>query len=209
MAVAVKRWAVSTVVVAVAAGVVGIGVAAGRGATSRDAVHPRVLGRQETAPPAEPNGIPPGFVEYRDERAGFAVSYPSNWTRLESTDPQVGLVVTLGERGSFLARVVHLPKAVAPSDLPGLRALTDRAMSSGGDLEVLSGPRQIEVGSLPGYHYLYRFTDAGTGRKGAHSHYFLFNHSDMTSLVFQALPDDEFKGLAPVFDQIVGTFRVL
>jgi hypothetical protein len=196
-----RKWMVVSVATAVAAGVMGVGAAAGRRAVEADppSQHDR---------PSSPAAAD-GFVEYRNDAAGFTLSYPSSWTRLEPGDPQVGLLVSLRLRGSLLVRVVQLPQRVGQGDLESVRALTDKVVSSGAGLEVLSGPRQIEVGGLPGLYYLYRFVDGGTGQRGAHSHFFLFKDDQMISLVLQALPDDEFAGLAPTFDQIVGTFKVL
>ena len=44
----------------------------------------------------QPAKTPAGFVEFRDEQAGFAISYPTAWTRLQSTDPSVVLVTRDG-----------------------------------------------------------------------------------------------------------------
>ena len=48
-----------------------------------------------------------------------------------------------------------------------------------------------------------------SGLVGAHSHYFLFKGSTMISIIFQALPDGHFARLAPLFDRVAGSLRVL
>jgi hypothetical protein len=155
---------------------------------------------RQTAPPA-------GMVEFRDATAGFAVAYPADWQRLESTDPQVGLIVTRNQKDSFLARVVRLNSPVGPADLPRLKTVTDEVVKANQGVEVLQGPQEVQVGGVPGYFYLYRFTDAASGQRGAHSHYFLFRDATMITLVFQALPEESFTEAAPLFDRIVSTFR--
>jgi hypothetical protein len=42
-----------------------------------------------------------------------------------------------------------------------------------------------------------------------HSHFFLFKDKTMISLVFQALPQDDFTRLAPLFDRVTGSIRLL
>jgi hypothetical protein len=152
---------------------------------------------------------PGGLVEFRDEESRFAVGYPADWQRLQSGDPGVKLVVTKDERDSFLARVVKLD---TPADTPALttfQALTDEIVKSSAGTEVLQGPTKVDLGGLAGLWYFYRFTDAGSGQRGVHSHYFLARGSTMLSLVFQSLPEDSFKAAAPVFDQMVASFRGL
>jgi len=174
-----------------------------------------VLGLHSAAsvPPAAaspPPAPPPGFVEFRDPPSGFALAYPAAWTRLPSPDPQVPLLVAQGDQGSFQVRVVGLDTPVAPQDLGALKQLTDQIITnSGGSAKLLAQPQQILLAGLPGYLYLYSFQDAGSGQTGVHSQVFLFKGKMMISLVFQAVPADQFQGLAPTFDQITGSFRVL
>lgn len=152
---------------------------------------------------------PGELVEYRDEEHRFAVGYPADWQRLQSADPGVKLVVTKDQRDSFLARVVKLEAAADTPALANFSTLTEQIVKSSAGTEVLEGPNRVDVGGLPGLWYFYRFTDSGSGQRGVHSHYFLADGSTMLSLVFQSLPEDSFKGVAPVFDQMIGSFRRL
>lgn len=152
---------------------------------------------------------PGELVEFRDEESRFAVGYPADWQRLQSGDPGVKLVVTKDERDSFLARVVKLD---TPADTPALtsfQAITDQIVKSSASTEVLQGPTKVDLGGMAGLWYFYRFTDSGSGQRGVHSHYFLADGSTMLSLVFQSLPEESFKAVAPVFDQMVSSFRRL
>jgi hypothetical protein len=78
-------------------------------------------------------------------------------------------------------------------------------VASGKGVRLLAETRRIELGGLPGWFYFYTFRDGS--RRGVHSHYFLFQGSTMITLVFQALPADQFPRYAPTFDRIAGSFR--
>lgn len=212
-----RRWAiVAAGLTAVAVGGAGIATFTGQQAVApRPSPSPTpVAAAPPPSPPSEASSpavapsLPAGFVEFRDERAGYAVSYPKDWKVLEvPDDPEVGLLAALNENDSFLVRLVPLGFQVGPTEYPGMTSLTNQIVASGQDVHVVTGPKQVQVGGLPGYFYLYTFTDGG--QKGAHSHYFLFKGDTMITLVFQAIPEDQFEKRAPVFDQIANSFRVL
>lgn len=154
---------------------------------------------------ATPPATLPGFVEFHSP-AGFALSYPSSWTRFDSSDPQVPLVVTQGPH-SFLVRVVELPTPVRPQDLRAAKELTDKLVTADQSVKLQAEPKPISVSGLPGYFYFYTFTDRDSGLTGAHSHFFLFKGATMVVLVFQSLPADAFQAGADTFDQITTSFR--
>jgi hypothetical protein len=156
------------------------------------------------------------LVEFRDDTHGFAISYPKDWLKLDSSDSEVVLVVSdrdpaEKQGGSILARVVNTGVAIGPDQLAEARKFTDQVVSAGQGVEIKAEPAQITQGGLPGWLYFYTFTDPDTGTKGAHTHYFLFKDQLMISLVFQGLPEDEFVRLAQtkLFDQVANSFRVL
>lgn len=148
------------------------------------------------------------LTEFRDEEAGFAISYPADWQRVTVEDPQVRLLVTPDRTDSILVRVVELEAEVAEDDLPAILGLTDEIVREGESVEIRSDPTQIEVGGLPGVFYLYTFEDADTGEEGVHLHYFLFDGATMFTVVMQALPTEDFPALAPTFDAVMNTFEV-
>lgn len=156
---------------------------------------------------AEPAAQAPGLVEFRSPGVGFALDYPSDWTRLAPPDPQVPLLATQGPH-SFLVRVLDLPTEIGAQELSAARKLTDEIVMSDPSVKLLTEPQQVNMAGLPGYFYFYNFTDPTTGLTGAHSHFFLFKGKTMIVLVFQTLPADRFKDGATTFDQITGTFRV-
>lgn len=174
---------------------------------------PRVIGTDGSATPsAEPSsrpGTPPGFVEFRDAAVGFALSYPADWSRVDSPDPQVPLLVAKNPYYSFQARVLMLQKPIGPQELTDVKRATDQIVLSNNSVKMLADPERINLGGLPGYFYFYSFSDPATGRTGVHTHFFLFKDTSMIVLVFQSEPSDQFRGAAGAFDKITESFRVL
>lgn len=153
------------------------------------------------------------LLEVRNERAGFVISYPKAWARLEAADPQVILVASeKGEQasqgGSILTRVIDLPDRVEAEHLDEAKKSTDGIVAKNPSVELKAQPARLDLGGVPGYFYFYTFVDTGTGQRGVHSHYFLFKGAKMITIVFQALPDTDFVRLAPTFDQVAASFRI-
>jgi len=189
--------------------VLGIAFAAGRGTISSPKKTASTQPTRATAPT-----VPANFVEFRDDKAGWTISYPKSWTRLQSQDADVVLVVSekppaQNSGGSILARDLTLGAAVDESKLPAAKEVTDKIVTGNQGIQLLAQPTVIHQGGLPGYFYFYSFKDPTTGQEGVHTHYFLFKGSTMISFVFQALPKESFQGLANLYDQVIGSFRVL
>lgn len=175
-------------------------------------IGPRATGSGGPPPPAaaEPStqpGRPPGFLEFQDPAVGFAVSYPADWTRVESADPQITLLVAKDSQISFQVRVLDLRMPVGPPELPAAKQVTDQIVMADKSVKILAQQR-IDLAGLPGYYYLYTFTDPATGQTGAHSHFFLFKGKAMIAIVFQAIPTDRFRDASKTFDRITGSLRV-
>jgi hypothetical protein len=162
-----------------------------------------------TSTNASANAIPADFTTFRSEQAGFELAYPAAWSKLATKDPQILLLVSQGTEDSFLVRSLELQAPVGPPQLAAAKQLTDQIVNSNKTVQMVTEPKQVELGGLPGFFYFYSFKDTATGQDGAHSHYFLFNGKTMISLVFQALPKERFSASAPTFDKITTTFRVL
>jgi hypothetical protein len=152
---------------------------------------------------------PAGFSEFRSEQAGFELAYPSAWTKLSPKDPQVLLLLSQGTQDSFLVRASELQEPVGAQQLAAARQMTDKIVTSNKSVQLVTDPKQIELGGLPGFFYFYSFKDPSTGLEGAHSHFFLFNGKTMISMVFQTLPKEHFTESAKTFDQIAGSFHAL
>lgn len=164
---------------------------------------PGAAGPRGPGAPASPRA-PVGFVEFRDEL--FSIAYPASWQRLETRDPEVELLASEDRGASFEVRVRPLAVEIGPANLQATKRFTERIVKSGRRVKLLAPAQQSDLAGLPGYFYLYTFDDA-RGRRGAHSHYFLFRGDTMYTIVFQSLPADRLSALAPVFDRIADTFR--
>jgi hypothetical protein len=157
---------------------------------------------------------PAGLVEFRDEQAGFALSYPQAWVRASAPNPQIVLVAAehdpaKNQGGSILVRVTPLDAPIDRTQLGEARKATDAIVASSDGVALRAEPTETEQGGLPGLYYLYTFRDPVSGATGVHSHFFLFKDKAMISLVFQALPQDDFGRLATLFDRVAGSLRVL
>jgi len=190
---------VALVIAAVA--VLGIGVFVGK----------KVVGDGDSVVSKRPADEPTG--EFRDEKAGFGLTFPKTWTRYSPPDPDISLVVSEkpaeeNSGGSILVRVIPIGTAITAERLEEARQLTDQLVLGEG-VEVKAEPTQVTRAGLPGYYYLYTFDDKASGQRGAHSHYFLFKDQNMITIVFQALPETDFARLAKTFDAVESSFRAL
>ena len=153
------------------------------------------------------------LVEFRDDKAGWGISYPKAWNRLQPKDADIALVVSekpaeQNTGGSILARDLKLAGPVNEGNLAAAKEVTDGIVTGDG-IEHITDPTVIRQAGLPGYFYFYRFKDPASGQEGVHSHYFLFKGSTMISFVFQALPKDDFQRLATLYDEVIASFKVL
>jgi hypothetical protein len=209
-----KRAGLAGIVV-VATGAGGIGLLAGRQVVDK----PPAANAAEAPRPQADSGadvVDSGadLVEFVDEQARFALSYPKTWIRAQSPNPQIPFIAAEKDPaenrgGSILVRVSALEAAVGPAQLGEVRKVTDAIVAAGDGVELKAEPVEITQGGLPGLYYFYTFGDPVSGRRGAHAHYFLFQGQTMISLVFQGLPQEDFIRLAPLLDRVAHSFRVL
>jgi hypothetical protein len=152
------------------------------------------------------------LVEFRDDKNGWAISYPKSWNRLQPKEAEVTLVVSekpaeQNTGGSILARGLTLAAPVTETNLAAAKEVTDGIVTGDG-IRHITEPKVVRQAGLPGYFYFYSFKDPASGQEGVHSHYFLFKGPTMISFVFQALPKDDFQRLANLFDEVIGTFTI-
>jgi hypothetical protein len=157
----------------------------------------------------------PGMVEFRDEEGGFSVSYPRSWQELSrrgQEDPFERLLVgPPGTDDTLSVKVVPLPGRVVinsktpQEDINAIEASLDQLIDQlPGLVEVLQRQRLIIAGT-PGWYYLYKFRDGD--QQGIHFRYFMFEGDKEYMMTFQAFPEDHYANLAPVWDEILGTFN--
>ena len=108
---------------------------------------------------------------------------------------------------SLLVRAAEIGTEVGAKDLRRAKNLTDRLVARGQRVRLLRPARQIELGGLPGWLYIYSFDDPDTGQRGAHAHYFLFRGDTLITVVFQTLPSESFATYAPLFDRLEASFK--
>ncbi len=183
--------------------VIAVATALGPGRAPLTELFSSPAGTPRPSPPRDP---PPGFVAFRDEL--FSIAHPASWIRRQSRDPEIALLaMTRDSSASFLVRAVPVGFEIESANLEAAKRLTDRVVTSGRRVKLLAPPQRSDLGGLPGFFYLYTFKDADSGRRGAHSHYFLFRGETMITIVFQTLPADRLALYAPLFDRIARTFR--
>lgn len=203
-----RRWLAAVAVVAILAAAAAILI--GRQIVSGPSSPARPKPAATTAPnAAAPQALPPdpaGFVRVEDRERGLSIALPKSWQRLPSSDDQVSVLAT-GDGASMLVRTAPLGFDVGPESIGAARKITDSLVRAVKQVKVVEGPKQVSVGGLPGYLYLYTYRDAATGQRGGHAHYFLFQHQSMVTIVFQVLPADRFAALGPLFDEIGRTLR--
>ncbi len=196
-----RRWlvvgAVATILLALVA------MAIGRQLVSSPSAPPQPKAKPK---PKRSSTEPAGFVRFTDPVGRFSISHPADWRRLKSPDRQVRLLAAR-DSASVLVRVQPIGTPVGPESLGAAKKLTDNLVRSAGKIKLLREARQVTLGGLSGYLYLYTFKDKATGQTVAHAHYFLFRGETLLALVFQSQPADRFAGLAPLFDRIAETFR--
>ncbi len=199
-----RRLIVAGLVAAAAAVAIGVTIGGAAGTRVESSV-PKPASPAGRQPAPAPSPTPPGFVRFRDDQGRFSIAYPADWEVRRGATPDIELLVTKGRAASLLARSVPLAFEVEPAELPATKRLTDQIVASGKGVRLLAETQRIELGGLPGWFYFYVFRD-GSGRRGVHSHYFLFQGATMITLVFQALPADKFPRYAPTFDRSAGSF---
>src|SRR2546423_9386489 len=121
--------------------VVGIAVVAGRRSVDSPKKAAKALATTTTST-APPSGA---LVEFRDEKAGWAISYPKDWNRLQSKDPDVALVVSekppdLNTGGLMHGRTPGVPPPGGASESPGAKTGAIESAASGPGGQVLDTP---------------------------------------------------------------------
>ncbi|MGQ0678647.1 MAG: PsbP-related protein [Actinomycetota bacterium] len=167
-------------------------------------------GREAKQPEAEPKIE---LVEYRDEEAGFSVSYPKSWDLLSQRppDPLVRLLVgppatddTLSVKMIQLPAPVVINSATPAEEIAELQATFDQIIDQLPGLTEVFTRNRLNLNGTPGWYYIYEFKDGD--RSGVHARYFLFERDREFVVTFQAFPKEHYQDLAPVFDEVLQTF---
>lgn len=147
------------------------------------------------------------LVTHRDDVTGFSIKYPKTWEKANiAADGPIRLVLLAGGLNGVSVRVDRTEVPTTVENIANIKAVTDGIVGTNASAKVLQ-QRPVTFNGMPGYYYLYTFTDEATGAEGAHGHYFLFKGRKMHSLVFQTIPATEFGPLAAIFDQVAESFQ--
>ena len=139
------------------------------------------------------------FITVNDKEAGFTVSYPGSWGELAPASGEQRLLVTAGGQNYFQVKVRPVDPATVDQQIAEALA----------DVRMVTDPRQFTLNGVKTYYFLYYtpVTEASP-TEGVHAHYFMINGDVLYTMVFQALPTDQFTALAPTFDQVAESFTV-
>ena len=165
-------------------------------------------GPTTTIDPEAPGTTMPAteFTAYTDPAGTFSIQYPRAWPQLGVGD-EGGLALDAGGGDAVDIRLLQRTEVpTTPDNLENIKAFTDGIVGLNPTAVILK-QQKITLDGMPGYYYLYTFTDSETGAEGAHAQYFLFRGRNMYTLVFQALPSEGFARLSAVFDQIAASLR--
>ncbi len=196
-----RRWLVGGACAAVVAIVVGTTL----GRSLIDSSEPSVSSGSDR-PSASAERGSERLVRFHDVRANFSIAYPAGWTRLKPADPEVELLVARDENTSMLVRNSPVGLKVTRTTLSLARDLTDSLVRVDGRVRLRGEPREILLGGLPGFRYVYEFS-LSEALRAVHVHYFLFKAGRMITLVFQTAPPQELERVGPLFDRLVRTFE--
>jgi hypothetical protein len=168
---------------------------AGAGAGPTTTVDPDAPGT--TLPDSE-------FDTFTSPTQGFTIRYPKEW---RAADYEGGLALDAGGTDAVDVRLLQRTEVPTTVDnLANIKAFTDGVVGLNKSAVILK-QQAIMLNGMPGYYYLYTFTEGETGAEGVHAHYFLFRGRNMYTIVFQAIPSDGFGRLSSVFDQIAQSFE--
>lgn len=200
-----------TVVVVIALVLVFTGGGDGKGVATTTPTTAAATGTDSTLPGTT---LPESeLTTYVDDDAGFTVKYPKSWDRYGSNDPNDHLIAAERPAGSerpgngVIIRLFRTEIPTTSENLENIRTFTDGVVGDVPSATVLQRGREININGMPGYFYLYTFTDESTGREGAHGHYFLFRGTKAYQLIVEAIPSEGYARLAHLFDQIGESFK--
>lgn len=160
---------------------------------------------QDGAAP-DPGVLEDDFVVFTDPDTGITVQHPESWVPRARPEASQRLLLNAGGQSSVLIRVDPIDGTVdTPEKLAQVQTVTDRIAGAPG-VQVVHR-EAVEINGMLGVSYLSRFTDEDSGTKVANAQYFLFSGNTMYNVLFQAVPEEEFDRLAPVFNKILASFH--
>lgn len=148
----------------------------------------------------------PSQVTFTDSGTRFRLSFPASWSTRDVGGADVRLLAGPGGGDLMSVRVVTLNTgSSSPPSPTSLRPYLDTIVQE--PTVKIVQRAQIVMDKLPGWYYVYTFTDSSTHRVGVHAQYFIIRGSQLYSIVFQALPSSDFSKLAPVYQKVANSIQ--
>ena len=174
---------------------------------ARDVASPTATTASST-PPTTAFTLPKDFLPFDDKETGIKLAVPKDWVAYSTRDLDRSYRLLIGvpeAKDNLRVRMNAYSTAVTKDNIKDQQAVVDSIFAQE-KIEILARETPT-VNGMPALYYVYKFTDA-QGAPGFHAHFFVFQGKKMVSLVFEAVPEDRFTVLAPVFDQIANSLEV-
>jgi hypothetical protein len=161
----------------------------------------QVAGTQITKDPQHP-----GLVTFTDPETRFRLDFPASWQTRQVGGADVRLLAGPGNDDLISVRVDTLDTgSSSPPTTASLKPYLDTIIQEP-TVKVVQ-QAQIAMDHLPGWYYVYTFTDSTTHAEGIHAQYFIVRGNQLYSIVFQALPATDFSKMAATYQQIANSIR--
>lgn len=192
-------WIIGGVIAVLALGVAGI--VTWKVTTATKNVVEQVAGTKIAKNPNDP-----AQMTFTDSGTRFRLSFPASWSTQDVGGADVRLLAGPGGGDLMSIRVVTLNTGSSSAPTPSsLRPYLDTIVQE--PTVKIVQRAQIVMDKLPGWYYVYTFTDSATRKAGVHAQYFIIRGSRLYSIVFQALPGSDFSKLAPVYQKVANSIQ--
>ncbi|WP_022662121.1 PsbP-related protein [Paucidesulfovibrio longus] len=151
-------------------------------------------------------GLPDGYSEYKDEKAGFALAHPSDWEELHG----MGTLVSFAAPGE------------STKGRPNFGVTSERLGQDMTPEQYIEQAKKIMTQVMPGFTFLEQASETINDRKGVRFKYsievddqkltlvgFAVIEKQMAYVVTGGCKDDQFKEFESVFDTAGRSLRVL
>lgn len=174
----------------------------GGGDGSRAVLTPSTVPPSVTA--SAGNGAP---IVFRDEQAGFTITYPRSWRELTPTAADMRLAVESGEDDGLELRVIPIKTVANDVNIGSFKAMTDALVYVNSSVKLLRS-QQVTLNGRLTYYYVTTYQDRVSGQEGVHEQYFIFDGLRMFALRFQSSPASEYAAQSTVYAQVADSFTV-
>jgi hypothetical protein len=168
--------------------------------TTGEKVLTQVAGTSMAKDPTNPN-----LIDFTDPGTRFKLSFPASWSTRAIGGSDVRLVAGPGNGDLMSVRVDTLDTGSQAPTQDNLEPYLN-AIVQGDGVKIMTRDK-IQMGNLPGWYFVYTFTDSSSKQVGIHAQYFMIRGSQLYSIVFQALPLADFHNLATTYQQVANSIR--